>query len=286
MKKLPYAEEIRDLRARAEHGRDLALFHDRVKNVHHAVTIIETEVLRGNPFQGEIPGDGELARAAELLEGLEHLAEPHEGDMPARLAERRRRLAVLLEILAPLRAAAMDDSRALHELQHLQSHELTEGEWDDELKELVAIGKERDEYAQQLADLEAQLARVRPLSTLLTATAPVLQAALTRAMATAPHPQGAYAHSVAEQARDSLIDFANMMNQVELAIPLTFEPMIPDEPQLRHRDRLLREAEEVLSWMRRTSAQLQKAESALEHRLDLARTEYRRTEDALKERMG
>lgn len=282
---LPYADAIRAARAESEQAQHAVMFLKRVQTAAHAVAILESQVLQGIVYQGELPGDDELEEAALYLPVFANARAHVAGSMATQLRSRADWLQRLLVALAPLAENAEAIAKHLHDLQHKQHHALEKPAWAAEVAELAELGRRRDTLAQTMARVREQLSMVDPVRGLLLAFTPQLEGEMATAL-TSDDEHGVDAWRAARVSQEQLVGLAHLLNRVGMVVQLPFEPMIPDQPHPRHRARLVREATAVLEWMRQLSGALGSHGDVLQARMDELVAQHTEAETALKERMG
>ncbi len=284
---LPFADAIREARAEAESCRDAQLLAQHAKTALVALSTLETQLNDGVPLPDPLPGEEVTARAASRWPELAELPalSPRSDSDPSRLQQRRRQLEVLLETLEPLKARAEEVAKRLHHLQHQQRDALEQPAWSDVVAQLRVWADEREHAAREMVPLQRALASLEPIRKMLAAFHPSLQAELIAASRT-DDPDGALAWRVATMAREQLVSLAHTIEQAQVMVRYPFEPMVPDQPHPRHRQRLRREAGAVLAWMASLADDLDGRAAVLKDRLGALEERHRRAEAALLEWMG
>lgn len=282
---LPFSQEIREARARSERAQNAVIFDKHLETALTGLSIIQQQVLRGLEFQGELPGEDLLVEVplrypdidiGPVPEGLSTLEAVHHRTLVFQQVR---------DVLAPWVAESLEVAAALHELQHQQHHELEKPEWAEVVEGLNVLARERDALAHQMAAVRERQAQVHPVTGLFEGIIPQLtiQVAATE---TEEDPDGIVAWRVARLAQKQLVGMANLLIQVDLVVPLPFEPMVPDTPHPRHRERLVAESIAVLKWMREVYDAFADQRRLLEEQLEARAARHTELEDAMKEQMG
>ena len=285
--KIPYRDEIAELRARLDAGQQATAVLSHLKSALVAVSVIEVQMSAELPIPTALPGEEILRTVAELVPQLAEIHRLGESARTpaARLHARRQQVLLAIENIEPIVDVVEDIAAEMHTLQHKQSHQLEKPEWSEVVAKLRDLSTRRMELSKALAPVQNQLAHVNPVREMLGAFHPQLQDELVQASRT-DDPDGRVAWKAASMAHAQLIGLVDVVHTMGLSIAFPVEPMLPDKPDPRHRRRLRTEAGGVLEWMVKLSHALVQHGDALQERVDGLALEQERVEAELKEWMG
>lgn len=286
--KLPLVEEVRDARARAEESSRAAMQLHRIASALTSVHIVEQQVAQRPSLDVVPPGAELVEELAEAWPQLEDLAGsgPRTSEhMAQQLAGRRAQLQLARQVLRPIANDAQARSNALHALQLQQRELIDTPEFASEVAELAAMGQERDQLATEIGPINTRLAMVEPARGLLRTFVQRLRDE-EREHGGAEDPGGVLAWRTAYVAHNLVDGLGEVLEQVQMDVPLPVAPDVPARPDPADAERLWGEIASVRAVLGELSEALE-AEGA---KLDATRDDKQGRHDALTrqilERMG
>jgi len=285
--KIPYRDEIAELRERLDAGQQAAAVLSHLNSAMVALSVIEIQLAAELPVPAELPAEEILHTVATLIPQLAEIHRVGAGARTpaARIHARKQQVQLAIDHVEPMVATLEEIAAEMHTLQHKQSHQLEKPEWSEVVAKLKGLSTRRMELSKALGPVQNQLAHINPVREMLGAFHPQLQAELVEASRT-DDPDGRVAWKAGSMAHAQLVGLVDVVHTMGLSIAFPVEPMLPDKPEPRHRRRLRSEAGGVLEWMVKLSQALVHHGDVLQERVDALVLEQERVEAELKEWMG
>ncbi len=230
--KLPFVDEIRDARARADDARRAAGHLGRIDGCIQALGMLERHhQLHAELPDQPLPGEDLIQEIADSWPALADLpsATPRAGEpVSLRLQARRAQLEMARATLKFRSTEAAEHGRVLHELQHRQHDALEEPRWADATRELASLRTARDAVAAELQPIDHRVAVLRPVRGVVDPLAARLRAEL--AHREDPDLQGLAPWRALHLARAILESVAGALPPSAGSVPLPPAPSLPAAP--------------------------------------------------------
>lgn len=248
---LPLAEEIRDVRRRAEEATEAQMQLMNVGIALQALGMIETHLARVPEPDIELPAEALVEQMADrwpaladLRAGMPSPAAPY----LARLQARRMQLESARQVLRPLAEAQGDLARRLHRLQTEQQAALAAPQYAADVAELSAAAKERERLARDLQPIDRVLKLMEPTIRILAEFEGRLRDALAEAQTS--DPTGMRAFRAAHLCHGLLQGLSTSLGQLELGIQVPSMAPPPAQPSPEGQQELVSRVAEAVDAIR------------------------------------